>query len=56
MAGEKKLENMYILNEFPYNKNDLKFFKMLFDIFNSENKPKDFTDFFVTNNNFSLSH
>ena len=50
--GEKKLENMYILNEFPYNKNDLKFFKMLFDIFNSENKPKDFTDFFVTNNNF----
>lgn len=50
--GEKKLESMYILNEFPYDKNDLKFFKMLFDIFNSENKPRDFVDFFVTNNNF----
>lgn len=50
--GENTLSNMYILNEFPYNKDDLRFFKILFELFHSKNKPKDFVDFFVTNDNF----
>lgn len=50
--GEKKLDNMYTINEFPYDKDDTKYFKILFNLFRSENKPKDFVDFFVTNNNF----
>ncbi len=50
--GEKKLDNMYTINEFPYDKDDTKYFKILFNLFHSENKPKDFVDFFVTNNNF----
>ncbi|MBR2734950.1 MAG: LysM peptidoglycan-binding domain-containing protein [Clostridia bacterium] len=50
--GEKNLDNMYTLNEFPYHKDDTKYFKILFDLFHSKNKPKDFVDFFVTNDNF----
>ncbi|MDO4199143.1 MAG: LysM domain-containing protein [Clostridia bacterium] len=50
--GEKTLSNMYTLNEFPYEKNDTTYFKILFNLFNSENKPKDFVDFFVANDNF----
>lgn len=50
--GEKTLENMYTLNEFPYDKDDTTYFKILFDLFHSKNKPKDFVDFFVTDNNF----
>ena len=50
--GEKKLENMYTLCEFPYNKDDTKYFKILFNLFHSKNKPKDFIEFFVTNDNF----
>ncbi len=50
--GEKTLNNMYTLNEFPYDKDDTKYFKILFNLFHSKNKPKDFVDFFVTNDNF----
>lgn len=50
--GENTLENLYILNEIPYNKDKLKIFKILFNLFHSKNKPKNFVDFFVTNNNF----
>lgn len=50
--GEKTLDNMYTLNEFPYEKDDTTYFKILFNLFHSKNKPKDFVDFFVTNDNF----
>lgn len=50
--GEKTLDNMYTLNEFPYKKDDTTYFKILFNLFHSKNKPKDFVDFFVTNDNF----
>lgn len=50
--GENKLDNFYVLNEFPYNKDDVKLFKILFDLFNSKEKPHDFENFFVADDNF----
>ena len=44
------LDNLYLLNQFPYQKDNLKTFKMLFDIFSSPNKPKEFVNFFVEEN------
>ncbi len=44
------LDNLYLLNQFPYKKDNLKTFKMLFDIFSSPNKPKEFVNFFVEEN------
>ena len=50
--GEKKLENFFVLNEFSYNDENLEKFKILFNMFNSPEKPKDFVDFFVENEKF----
>lgn len=50
--GEKKLENFFILNEFSYNDENLEKFKILFNMFNSPEKPKEFVDFFVENEKF----
>lgn len=50
--GEKKLENFFILNEFSYNNENLEKFKILFNMFNSPEKPKEFVDFFVENEKF----
>lgn len=48
--GKNTLDNLYILNQFPYKKDNLKTFKMLFDVFSSKNKPKEFVNFFVEDN------
>lgn len=50
--GENKLENFYIINEFPYHEEDLETFKMLFSIFSSPDKPKEFEDFFAEDDRF----
>lgn len=50
--GEKKLENFFILNEFSYNDENLEKFKVLFNMFNSPEKPKEFVDFFVEDEKF----
>ena len=51
--GEKKLaNNLYILNEIPYESENINLFKTLFFIYSSKNKPKEFCDFFVQNDNF----
>lgn len=50
--GEKKLENFFILNEFSYNDENLEKFKILFNMFNSSEKPKEFVDFFVEDEKF----
>ncbi len=50
--GEKKLENFFVLNEFSYNDENLEKFKILFNMFNSEEKPKEFVDFFVEDEKF----
>ena len=51
--GEKKLSNnLYILNEIPYESENIDLFKTLFFIYSSKNKPKEFCDFFVHNDNF----
>ena len=46
------LDNLYIVNQFCYDKDDMYFFKKLFSLFNSDNRPKEFVDFFVKNNKF----
>ncbi len=48
--GKNTLDNLYILNQFPYQKDNLKNFKILFDVFSSPNKPKEFVNFFVEEN------
>lgn len=50
--GEKRTENLYLLNEFIYDKEDLYIFKKLFSIFSSPRKPIEFVDFFVSNEKF----
>lgn len=50
--GKNTLDNLYILNEFTYDKNDLYLFKTLFSIFDSNRRPKEFKDFFVRNDKF----
>lgn len=50
--GENTLDNLYVINEFNYEKNDLYFFKKLFSIYNSPKKPKEFCDFFVEEEKF----
>ena len=50
--GENTLENLYILNEIPYTQEKIKLFKILFNLFHSKDKPKNFVDFFVTNDSF----
>jgi len=50
--GENKLDNLYIINEFEYDKSDLYFFKKLFSIYSSPKKPKEFCDFFVNEEKF----
>ena len=50
--NEKTLDNLYIINEFTHIKDDLSTFKMLFDIFNSNQKPAEFVDFFATSDKF----
>ena len=50
--GEKRTENLYLLNEFVYDKEDLYVFKKLFSIFSSPKKPKEFVDFFVSGEKF----
>lgn len=50
--GENTLDNLYIVNEFIYNKDDLYLFKELFSVFNSNRRPKEFIDFFVRNQKF----
>ena len=51
--GEKKLSNnLYILNEIPYEPENIELFKTLFSVYSSKNKPKEFCDFFVHNDNF----
>lgn len=50
--GKNTLDNLYILNEFVYDKNDLYLFKTLFSIYDSDNRPKEFKDFFVRTDKF----
>ncbi len=50
--GENTLDNLYIVNEFIYDKDDLYLFKELFSVFNSNRRPKEFIDFFVRNQKF----
>lgn len=50
--GENTPDNLYILNEFEYNTDDLKLFKDIFNIFSSPHKPAEFSDFFVDNGKF----
>lgn len=50
--GENVLDNLYLLNEFPYDKKDLFIFKKLFSAFSSSHRPTEFTDFFVSKDNF----
>lgn len=50
--GENTLDNLYIVNEFNYDKDDLYLFKQLFSVFNSNHRPKEFVDFFVRNQKF----
>lgn len=50
--GQNTLDNIYILNEFPFNSNDLHTFKLLFNMFHSKNKPESFVDFFVAKHHF----
>ena len=50
--GENTLDNLYVINEFEYDKADLYFFKKLFNVFHSPKKPKEFCDFFVEKEKF----
>lgn len=50
--GENKVENFYIINEFPYQSEDTSKFEMLFSIFSSPEKPKEFEDFFAEDDKF----
>lgn len=50
--GENTLNNLYIINQFDYDKIDLYFFKKLFSTYNSPKKPKEFCDFFVEREQF----
>lgn len=51
--GEKNLSNnLYILNEIPYEPDNIGIFKTLYFIYSSKNKPKEFCDFFVHKDNF----
>lgn len=50
--GENTLDNLYVINEFDYDKNDLYFFKKLFSTHSSPKKPKEFCDFFVEQEKF----
>ncbi len=50
---EKKiLENFYIINKFDYCDENMQTFKILFDIFFSSKRPKEFVDFFVEDKSF----
>lgn len=54
--GEKaNTSNLYILNEIPYDKSNLETFKTLFSIYSNKNRPREFVDFFVYNENFYSS-
>lgn len=50
--GENTLDNLYVINEFDYDKEDLYFFKKLFSVYSSPKKPKEFSDFFVEKDKF----
>ena len=50
--GENTLDNLYVINEFDYDKADLHFFKKLFSVYSSPKKPKEFCDFFVEKEKF----
>ena len=50
--GENTLDNLYVINEFDYDKADLYFFKKLFSVYSSPKKPKEFSDFFVEKDKF----
>ena len=50
--GENNLDNLYVINEFEYKKEELETFKELFSIYDSPQKPKEFVDFFVENDKF----
>lgn len=51
--GRKNLtNNLYILNEIPYEPENIDIFKTLFFIYSNKNKPNEFCDFFVQKDNF----
>lgn len=50
--GENTSDNLYVINEFDYDKSDLYFFKKLFFMYSSPKKPKEFSDFFVEKEKF----
>ncbi len=50
--GENTLDNLYVLNKYPFDEKDLNLFKKLFYFFESKQKTKDFVDFFVYKNDF----
>lgn len=50
--GENTLDNLYIINELSYEDSHIETFKDLFWIYCSEDRPKEFVDFFVENDKF----
>ncbi|MGN1043938.1 MAG: hypothetical protein ACI4PR_03955 [Acutalibacteraceae bacterium] len=51
--GEKNLQNnLFLINEIPYNNKNLRTFKTLFNIFSNKNRPKEFLNFFIHDKKF----
>ena len=49
---QNTLENLYILNQFDYDKNNTEILEMLFSGFKSKSKPKEYVNFFIENNKY----
>ncbi len=50
--GENTLQNQFIINRFPYNKENIELFKKFFNYYSSKSKPKDFHNFFTFEKSF----
>ena len=49
---ENRPENLHILNKFPYSEKKLDIFKKLFFLYGGKEKPEEFVDFFVFEDDF----
>ncbi len=50
--NENTLDNLYILNQFQYDKNNTSILELLFSAYESSNKPHEYKNFFIENNNY----
>lgn len=53
-TSDTNVTKMYIINRFPNNKNNLKFFKDLFSCYSSPSRPKDMVNFFTSKDSFYI--